>query len=100
MTPSYSLERVKALVRLDAYRITMQARRDAWELGFDERDLLAYVLALESRDFHKTMPSTRFSDRMQDVYRPRVEGRDLYVKVQIVGTSHEALTVVISFKDR
>lgn len=91
---------MKELVRRDTYRITMRARRDARELAFDERDLLACVLGLADREFYKTMTSHRFSDRMQDVSRPSVDGRELYVKLQIVGLAHEETTVVISFKHR
>lgn len=46
------------------------------------------------------MPSNRFSDRMQDVYRPSFDDRELYVKLQIVGLSPEETTVVISFEHR
>lgn len=97
---THPLGRVKELIRRNAYQITTRARRDAQEIGFDEAEVVGCVIGLTPQEFHKTMPSERFPGRMQDVYRPTVSGRELYVKLQLTGSDHEEATVIISFKDR
>jgi motility quorum-sensing regulator / GCU-specific mRNA interferase toxin len=92
---SYDLAEIQALVGAGRYRITMSSLAGAAALGFDESDVLACVLALEPRDFYKTMPARKAPELMQDVYRPRYLGVPIYVKVQVTG---DELAVVISFK--
>ena len=92
----YTLSRVKALIRQGDYRVTRTALQcAARDFGYIEASQLAKsVLALEVKDFCKSMTSLHDSKLWQDVYRPNVEGIPAYVKVQIVDDA----TVVISFK--
>jgi motility quorum-sensing regulator/GCU-specific mRNA interferase toxin len=94
--PHQALSRVQALIRSGAYRVTRSALNSAvCDFGFSEAAQLAEcVLGLESRDFYKSMTTLHDPTLWQDVYRPEIEHRRAYVKVQIV----ENCTVVISFK--
>ncbi len=55
------------------------------------------MLALDESDFYKTMTSIQIPGLMQDVYRPRYLGVELYVKVQLSPERNTA--VIISFKE-
>lgn len=92
-TPTYDLERIKALVAEGQLVITLSALRGARFIGMDEEAIVDVVLALQSADFYKTMPAEKLPGLWQDVYRPNFYGFDLYVKLQITGQA-----VVISFK--
>lgn len=94
--PHYALSRVKALIRQGAYRATQTALQCAVrDFGYIEASQLAQcVLALEIKDFYKSMTTYHDSTLWQDVYRPTIKGAPAYVKVQIVDDT----TVVISFK--
>lgn len=99
MDPYYPLTQVQALADAGRYRITGTALTDAGELGFDQTDIKACVLALSIADFHKSMPAQRQAGLFQDVYRPIYCGHQLYVKVQITRwDATDETVVVISFK--
>lgn len=96
--PRYTLARVRQLVVLQRFRITNTATRGAGELGLDLPDILACVANLSNGDFYKSMHAKHAPGLWQDVYRPIFRDTALYVKIQIVGSSPDDLTVVISFK--
>lgn len=95
-TPHHALPKVQALIREGRYSVTATAiataRRDFGLVG--EFRLADRVLALDRRDFHKSMTCSGDPKQWQDVYRPTVEGIAAYIKVQIT----EDETVIISFK--
>jgi len=93
--PHYSLELIQEAIRQGRYAITTQAARDAAALYLDEGDVKACVLALEERQFYKTMPKRRRPGTNQDVYRCRYCGFAIYTKLQL---SPSNSTAVISFK--
>lgn len=100
MGPSYEPGLVQELVRRSRYRITGTAAEGARALGFDAQDIRECLLELSAFDFYKTMPSNRFPDRWQDVYRRCYLGVDLYLKLQVVpGDDARGLLVIISFKE-
>lgn len=74
----------------------MTAASGAEELGMDEQAVVDVIAGLASRDFEKSMPSALNPAVRQDVYKPVVEGRELYVKFT-VDTRGELL--LISFKE-
>jgi hypothetical protein len=67
-------------------------------LGMDVSDVIECLIALTPACFDKTMPAEKAAGLWQDVYRPRVDGRLLYVKIQIVGERPSDSVVVVSFK--
>ncbi len=98
VTPSYDLSQIKALVGRGAYHITQSAMRTAVEVGCDEADIVECVLALAPSDFFKSMAAEKRPGTKQDVYRPRFDGRALYVKLQLATAVNGDQAVVISFK--
>ena len=94
--PHYPLERVKALIRQGAFRVTRTALESAVrDFGLvDSGQLSEHVLALTPADFRKSMTTLHDHTLWQDVYHKPVTGVAAYVKVQIVNDS----TVIISLK--
>lgn len=92
--PTYSLKTIKNDLRNGNYVITSSALRDSISLGFDSDDIINIGLNLLDNDFYKTMGAIKFPDRMQDVYRTKYNGINIYYKVQITGKS-----IVISCKE-
>ena len=95
--PHYPLKTIKA-VFADATRMnrTMTAADGADELGMDEQAVVDVLAGLVGRDFDKSMPSDINPAIWQDVYKPIIEGRELYVKFTL-DTQGELL--LISFKE-
>ncbi len=62
----------------------------------DEQAVVDVVAGLTRRDFDKSMPSDINPAIWQDVYKPIIEGRELYVKFTL-DTQGELL--LISFKE-
>lgn len=95
-SPSYDLAAVQQLVRTGAFFITAVALTGAGEMKLDRTDIECCVLALTPADFRKTMPADKVPGLMQDVYKPRYQGKKIYVKLQVrLGGSP---AVVVSFK--
>lgn len=95
--PSYPLQTIKAAFS-DVTRInrTLTAVEGAEDLGIDEQGVVDVVAGLTSRDFDKSMPSDINPAIWQDVYKPIIDGRELYVKFTL-DTRGELL--LISFKE-
>lgn len=96
--PSYDLEEIKKLLAKEESRIVMQRdRQEAVRLGYaDDEEMVSRVLKLRSEEFHKTMPSEKFSNLKQDVYYTSDGKILLYIKLQI---SFNGKGVIISFKE-
>jgi hypothetical protein len=93
----YELDRIKRLILEGQYKITLSALQSAHLMGFDEEDICDCILDfLNETHFHKAMPSERFPELWQDVYKINYTGRHVYLKLQI---GHNGLSVVISFKE-
>lgn len=93
-TPHCPLARVKLLVESGKVRTTHTARAGAVALGLSYAEMLAVVLALRSSDFYKSM--TTYADHRiwQDVYRPRTEAGDVYLKLTVIDD-----VLIVSFKE-
>ncbi|MBX3178340.1 MAG: type II toxin-antitoxin system MqsR family toxin [Candidatus Hydrogenedentes bacterium] len=80
------------------YRLTKTALQcAARDFGFlSSAEVATQLLAIEHWSFYKSMTAVHDSGLWQDVYRPSINGREAYVKVQILND----MTVVISFKGR
>lgn len=95
--PTYPLTAVKAAFA-DAARInrTMTALIGAEDLGIDEYMIVDIIRNLSAKDFDKTMPSEVNPAIWQDVYKPIVDGQELYVKFTL---DSRGQLLLISFKD-
>jgi motility quorum-sensing regulator/GCU-specific mRNA interferase toxin len=93
----YPLKTIKAAFA-DVTRMnrTVSAADGAEQLGMDEQAVVDVIAGLTRRDFDKSMPSDIDPAIWQDVYKPIVEGRELYVKFTL-DTRGELL--LISFKE-
>ena len=94
----YNLEELKELIKDPVTRvITDTARKNAYnELGLvDDDEIVDQVLNLKSTDIYKTMTSHYNHKLWQDVYKPRVGGKELYIKLQ---KSPDGNGVVVQFK--
>ncbi|MFZ4539238.1 type II toxin-antitoxin system MqsR family toxin [Propionivibrio sp.] len=83
-TPHCKLSVIKALIAAGKVRTTQAARAGANELGFDFSDVLAVVVALTPADFHKSMTTHADHTVWQDVYRPRTQAGDVYLKLTVI----------------
>jgi motility quorum-sensing regulator/GCU-specific mRNA interferase toxin len=92
--PRHSLAEVKRLIRESCVIITRTAVEDAKHIGFYRADILDTTLALEQRDFYKSMTSHRDHRLWMDVYRPKTSAGQVYLKLMIEGNA-----VIISFKE-
>ena len=92
--PRHNLAEVKRLIREGRIVITMVAIAGARELGFFRADIVNTALALESRDFYKSMTAYCDHRLWLDVYRIQTSAGAVYLKLTV-----EADVVIISFKE-
>jgi len=95
--PHYALETIQAVVafgKLKAFTITAQRGAEALEISQDEA--VGMVLALDYRQFYKSMTTHADHRVWQDVYHARCpNGRMAYIKL----TLRDDGVVVIQFKE-
>lgn len=93
----YPLRAIKAAFA-DPARMnrTMSAAEDAEGLGIEDQAVADVIAGLTARDFDKSMPSHANAAIIQDVYKPVIAGRELYVKFT---TNPRGELLLISFKD-
>lgn len=60
--------------------ITGTALQDMLDLGISKREVVRIIQRLSADVFYKSMPSHKFPGCHQDVYRPKHDGEELYVK--------------------
>ena len=92
--PHCKLAVVKALVEAGEVRATHAARVGAIALGLELSDMLAVVMALTPTDFYKSMTTHADHTVWQDVYRPRTQAGDLYLKLTVIDD-----VLIVSFKE-
>jgi motility quorum-sensing regulator/GCU-specific mRNA interferase toxin len=94
--PRYPLKTIKAAFSEPArMNRTMTAANGAEDIGMDEPAVVDVIVSLTSRDFDKSMPSDIDPAVWQDVYKPTVKGRELYVKFTLDARGE---LLLISFK--
>lgn len=93
-TPHCKLNVVKAFVAAGKVRVTHSARLGATALGFELADMLAVVTALNAADFYKSMTTHADHTVWQDVYRPRTQAGDVYLKLTVIDD-----VLIVSFKE-
>jgi hypothetical protein len=74
----------------------MSAAEGAEALGMNEEAMVEVIGRLTARDFDKSMPSDVDPAMRQDVYKPVVAGRELYVKFT---RDRQGGLLLISFKE-
>jgi motility quorum-sensing regulator/GCU-specific mRNA interferase toxin len=95
--PTYDLESFKADFAAHSVEITLSARRDALELGFDRDGMTQVIATMERLQFVKSMTSYDNNRVWQDVYNVPFEELVLYVKI-----TNGTVTAfrLLSFKER
>lgn len=92
--PHCKLSVVKALVAADKVRTTHSARLGATALGLALSEMLDAVMALTQADFYKSMTTHADHTVWQDVYRPRTQAGDVYLKLTVIED-----VLIVSFKE-
>lgn len=83
--------------------MTDTAFSDMLSLKIDKREVVRIVQSLGPGDFYKSMPSTKYPDCYQDVYRIPYQNTDLYVKFMQdpeVTTPTVGDFILVSFKEK
>ncbi len=93
-TPHCDLSIVRELIRQGKVRATLVATRSAEKLGLDALGMVAIVLTLTPDDFYKSMTTYIDDEVWQDVYRPKTQVGDVYLKLTVVND-----VLIVSFKE-
>ena len=84
LKPHYPLTDIKAAFSDPAkLNRTYSSRQGADQLRMDDDAVVAVVQALKRSDFEKSMTSHISNQVWQDVYKPSVAGKTLYVKFTV-----------------
>ena len=94
LTPHCKLSVIKALVETGKVRTTYSAEQGAAQMGLSVSDMLAVVQALTTADFYKSMTTHADHTVWQDVYRPRTQAGDVYLKLTVIDD-----VLIVSFKE-
>ena len=92
--PHFPLSQVKALLDAEKVRFTKVAYSGAAALGMGRKDMLKVVGGLSMEVFEKSMTSNKGSAYWMDVYKTKVKGKAIYLKLAIEGE-----LLIISFKE-
>lgn len=95
--PHFPLADIKAAFA-DPARLnrTYSSKQGADALRMDDEAVVAVIQALTAADFEKSMTSHASSRIWQDVYRPTVGAKDLYVKFTL---DAPGALLLVSFKE-
>jgi motility quorum-sensing regulator/GCU-specific mRNA interferase toxin len=97
LKPHYGLAAVKAaFADASSLNRSFVSKQGAGELDMDDAAVVAVIQGLSASDFDKSMTSMADHRVWQDVYKPSVGGRMLYVKFTL--DARQAL-FLISFKE-
>jgi motility quorum-sensing regulator / GCU-specific mRNA interferase toxin len=95
--PHHRLGTIKAaFAGVSRLNRTMTAADGADDLGMDEQTVVDVIASLTAADFDKSMPSEVNPAIWQDVYKPVIDGRELYVKFTL---DAQGELLLISFKE-
>ncbi|KPA98740.1 MULTISPECIES: type II toxin-antitoxin system MqsR family toxin [Pseudomonas] len=92
--PHCKLSIIKVLVEAGKVRTTHSARMGASELGLEPSDMLSIVMNLTASDFYKSMTTHADHTIWQDVYRPKTQVGDVYLKLTVIDD-----VLIVSFKE-
>ena len=95
--PHYPLGEIQAaLADVKKLNRSFVSKQGADELGMDDEAVVAVIQGLSHKDFEKSMTSMADHKVWQDVYKPRIGGRTLYVKFTL---DARQAPLLISFKE-
>lgn len=92
--PHCKLTKVKALVEIGNVRTTHSARAGADAPGLELADMLSVVMSLTPTDFYKSMNTHADHTIWRDVYQPRTQAGDVYLKLTVIDD-----VLIVSFKE-
>ena len=75
-------------------RTTVSALAGGAALGFGFEEIVGVVAALAPRDFHKSMTTHADHRIWQDVYRPKTQAGEVYLKLTVIDD-----VLIVSFKE-
>ncbi|MFZ1625903.1 MAG: type II toxin-antitoxin system MqsR family toxin [Gammaproteobacteria bacterium] len=93
-TAHCKLSVVKALVQAGKVSATFTALTGGASLGLDFYGMVSVIMALTSRDFHKSMTAHADHRIWHDVYRPVTEVGEVYLKLTVIND-----VLIVSFKE-
>ena len=93
-TPHCKLSVVKAMIRAGKVRITLSALTGGAGLGFDAEGIIGVIMALTTKEFHKSMTTHADHRIWQDVYRPVTSAGEVYLKLTVIDE-----VLIVSFKE-
>lgn len=93
-TPHCKLAVVKQLVAAGKVRATVSALAGGAALGFGFDEIVAVVASLTPNDFYKSMTTHADHRVWQDVYRPKTQAGDVYLKLTVIDD-----VLIVSFKE-
>ena len=97
LKPQYGLATIKAaFAEASSLNRSFVSKQGADDLDMDDAAVVAVIQGLSAADFDKSMTSMADHRVWQDVYKPSVSGRALYVKFTL--DAQKAL-LLISFKE-
>ena len=92
--PHYSLSIIKSMIKEGRVRSTVSALTGGAALGLDFAEIVTIVGKLKTTDFYKSM-TTHINHRVwQDVYRPTIHTRQIYLKLTVTDD-----VLIVSFKE-
>jgi motility quorum-sensing regulator / GCU-specific mRNA interferase toxin len=95
--PTYSLDAIRAaFASPGTLNRTVTAEDGAADLGMDDLDVVNVIQSLSHKDFDKSMTSIANNAVWQDVYKPIVAERMIYVKFTL---DQQKELLLISFKE-
>jgi motility quorum-sensing regulator / GCU-specific mRNA interferase toxin len=95
--PHYDLAAIKgAFVDITKINRTYSSKQGADELDMDDGEVVEVIQGLKRADFEKSMTSMADHKLWQDVYKPVVGNKTLYVKFTV---DAEEQFLLISFKE-
>lgn len=97
LKPHYGLATIKAaFADASSLNRSFVSRQGADDLDMDDAAVVTVIQGLSHADFDKSMTSMADHKVWQDVYKPSVDGRTVYVKFTL--DARQAL-LLISFKE-
>jgi len=82
------------MIRAGKVRITLSALTGGAGLGFDAEGIIGVIMALTTKEFHKSMTTHADHRIWQDVYRPATSAGEVYLKLTVIDE-----VLIVSFKE-
>lgn len=92
--PHCQLSVVKTMLQEGKVRATMTALAGAAAMGLDFNEMVGVVMALNNKDFYKSMTTHADHKVWQDVYRPNTRAGEVYLKLMVIDD-----VLIVSFKE-